>query len=105
VAGIATIDASPLLREAPLLIVDDPAIFPRSIPAARAVTSFSGYFGHTAANSAFQTLGGLLSLSAGRALGSVRGAAVGGFDSAATLRTSCESSASILIKRSPSGRG
>lgn len=103
-AGSATIDASPPPAKAEVLFVDDPAIFAGPFPAAQATVSVSAYFGHSAANSALQALGALLSLSANRPLGElIDCTGPGRFDSAMTFRTSCDSTASVLIKRSPSG--
>ena len=68
----------------------------------RYASTFSPYFGHTASNSAFQSLGGLLSLSAGRPLGRLIHAPSQPsprppFDNAATFRALCDRSASLLL--------
>jgi hypothetical protein len=108
--GIAKIDASAQAAAAELVIVDEPMIFAKPLPQAKSARTFSPYFGHTASNSAFQALGGLLSFSNARLLGSpvstrpsplpspgVPGEGV--IDTALTFRTSCDSSASILITK------
>jgi Beta-ketoacyl synthase, N-terminal domain len=82
----ATINANPQPITPDLLIIDHPMIFPQPFPPAGARATFTPYFGHTASNSAFQTLGALLTLQST-------------FDTAMTFRTSSNSSASILIKR------
>jgi len=86
IPALATINADPHPITPELLIVDDPMIFPQPFPPARARGTFTPYFGHTASNSAFQTLGALLTFKST-------------FDTSMTFRTSSNSSASILIKR------
>jgi hypothetical protein len=86
VPTFATINADPHPITPELLITDHPMIFPQPFPPAGARATFTPYFGHTASNSAFQTLGALLTFKST-------------FDTAMTFRTSSNSSASILIKR------
>ncbi len=120
--GIAHLDATASTNDVGLLILDEPSLFPQSaffpspgVPgegetfsgkshavAARYATTFSPYFGHTASNSAFQSLGGLLSLSAGRPLGRLIHSPSPQsprppFDNAMTFRTLCDRSASLLL--------
>jgi hypothetical protein len=87
--ALVTINANPQPITPELLIIDHPMIFPQPFPPARARATFTPYFGHTASNSAFQTLGALLTLASIEST----------FDTAMTFRTSSNSSASILIKR------
>jgi hypothetical protein len=102
--GIAHLDAAASAHDVGLLIVDEPSLFPPSMPPTAAATAtFTPYFGHSASNSAFQALGGLLSLSAGRPLGRVihppQPASPSPFDNAMTFRTLCDRPASLLLKR------
>ncbi len=89
IPALATINADPQAVIPDLLITDHPMIFPQPFPPAGARATFTPYFGHTASNSAFQTLGALLTLASIEST----------FDTALTFRTSCNSSASMLIKR------
>jgi hypothetical protein len=104
--GIAHLDATASPKDVGLLIVDEPSLFPRSaaVPAGRYAATFTPYFGHSAGNSAFQTLGALMSLAAGRPLGRLidspsQPSPPRPFDNAATFRTLCDRSASLLLTR------
>lgn len=74
-AGLAHLNATAQCDVVDLLVLDEPAWRSRgshgTCPPVRArqVVTFSPYFGHMATSSAFQTLGGLLSLHTGHALG------------------------------------
>jgi len=102
--GIAHLDATASAEDVGLLILDEPSFFPQSAPppAGRHTATFTPHFGHTASNSAFQSLGALLSLSAGRPLGRLihspsQPSPQSSFDNAATFRTLCDRSASLLL--------
>jgi len=103
--GIAHLDATATTKDVGLLILDEPSLFPQSVPGrvgGRHTATFTPYFGHTASNSAFQSLGGLLSLTAGRPLGRLihspsQPSPPPPFDNAATFRTLCDRSASLLL--------
>jgi hypothetical protein len=102
--GIAYLDATASTKDVGLLILEEPSLFPQSAPApaGRHTATFTPYFGHTASNSAFQSLGGLLSLSAGRPLGRLihppsQPSPRPPFDNAMTFRTLCDRSASLLL--------
>lgn len=103
--GVAHLDATASTNDVGLLILDEPSLFPHSAPppaAGRYATTFTPYFGHSASNSAFQSLGGLLSLAAGRPLGRLIHSPSPPsprppFDNAATFRTLCDRSASLLL--------
>jgi hypothetical protein len=73
VGGIGCLELANAPRDLDLMIVDVPAIISPEAQTpgfhARRMVTFSPYFGHTPSSSAFQLLGGLLSLSAGRPLG------------------------------------
>ena len=103
--GAAHLDATASPKDVGLLIVDEPSLFGQSAPARageRYAATFTPYFGHTASNSAFQSLGGLLSLAAGRPLGRLIRSPSSpsprpSFDNAMTFRTLCDRSASLLL--------
>jgi hypothetical protein len=73
VAGIALLESAPQPRSVDLLAVDVPEMPSRGAAAmavqARCIATFSPYFGHSASSSAFDLLGGFLSLVARRPLG------------------------------------
>jgi hypothetical protein len=73
VPGHVRLEAAAEPRRVDLLMLEDPPLRSRlpgcSAPSARHTTTFSPYFGHSAGSTAFQLLGGLLSLHAGRPLG------------------------------------
>jgi 3-oxoacyl-[acyl-carrier-protein] synthase II len=105
--GIAQIDAATPPVEIDLIAMDEPAIIPEEgsanlVPGRHTVT-FSPYFGHCATSSAFQLLGGLLSLIGRRPLGKPIGpmappATPGIVDNATTLRTSCGQPVTLSVK-------
>jgi hypothetical protein len=92
--GLARVDAVSTPAEVDLLIVEDPPLFlPAGVSApvkGRRTISFTGVFGHSASNSAFNLLGGLLAMR-------------DGIDTAATLRTSSEGRSVTLSLRSREG--
>ena len=73
VAGIALLESVPEPRSVDLLTMDVPKTPSRRAEAmtvqARCTTTFSPYFGHSPSSSAFDLLGGILSLAEGRPLG------------------------------------
>ena len=100
--GIARLNASDAPETTDLLLYDDPPIpsatHSSNIIAAKTSATFTPYFGHTASSSAFQLLGGLLSLSAKRPLGKLlKSAGPNTVDNATTLRTSCAGPATLRI--------
>jgi Beta-ketoacyl synthase, N-terminal domain len=108
--GFAQIEATALPSELDLMMQDFPTMPPRSgeRPAciARHIITFSPYFGHSPSSSAFQLLGGYLSLMAGRPLGQLIGGELDAsahpkaVDKVATCKPSCDPhSTSLLIKR------
>jgi hypothetical protein len=106
VPGLATIDAAAAHENTDLIAIDEPTIVPEknspNRPAARHTVTFSPYFGHSASSSAFQLLGILLSLAAGRPLGKPMGSSMepttpAVVDNAMTFRTSCGRTATLRI--------
>jgi hypothetical protein len=108
--GFASVEVTAPPRNLDLVMLDVPPIpSPASKApaiAARHITTFSPYFGHSASSSAFQLLGGLLSLGAGRPLGrliqpaSDATARFASVDKAATFKPSCgPRMASLLLKK------
>jgi hypothetical protein len=107
VDGIACLAATSEPLNLDLMILNFPAIaFPETRKpalAARRMTTFSSHFGQTPSSSAFQLLGGLLSLRGGRPLGlriQPDSDAVGDFvpvDNAATFKPSCDPQATMLL--------
>jgi len=100
--GIATLAVAPPAA-VDLRIVDQPVIGPASPTIdpghAGATTTFSPYFGHSPSSAAFQLLGGLLSMQAGRLLGRLIGdesSAAARVDNVATFRPSFDPSAATL---------
>jgi hypothetical protein len=81
--GIAHLNSAELAAEVDLLIVDPQPTVPQ-IPSKHTAT-FSRHFGQSASIAAFQLLGGLLTHQP--------------FDTAATLRTSCNGAAASLLLR------
>ncbi|HEY1921840.1 MAG TPA: beta-ketoacyl-[acyl-carrier-protein] synthase family protein [Tepidisphaeraceae bacterium] len=109
--GLTRIEAAPLPAEMDLMMLDIPAI-PTSatecpIGRARHTTTFLPYFGHSPSCSAFQLLGGYLSLIAGRPLGRLlggrddgRGDGLGNrtaVDKVATCKPSCDPRVTSLL--------
>jgi 3-oxoacyl-[acyl-carrier-protein] synthase II len=106
VPGLATINADAPQEPTDLMAIDDPPILPRDIPSklitARNTVTFSPYFGHSASSSAFQLLGGLLSVAAHRPLGKPIGSTPQSttpaiVDNATTFRTSCGRAATLRV--------
>ncbi|HEX4055311.1 MAG TPA: beta-ketoacyl synthase N-terminal-like domain-containing protein [Tepidisphaeraceae bacterium] len=105
--GFAHLEATALPADLDLMMLDVPAIPSPAVqkPAAvaRHTTTFSPYFGHTASSSAFQLLGGMLAIRAGRPLGriiqsaSTADASSVAVDKAATFKPSCDPLASSLL--------
>jgi 3-oxoacyl-[acyl-carrier-protein] synthase II len=110
VGGQARLAAAAEPDRVDLLMLDDPPLLPRasvcSWPPARHTTTFTPYFGHSAGNTAFQLLGGLLALRAGRPLGRLlrSDAAPGGPDridsAAAFVPSSMPDARLVLLTRS-----
>jgi len=85
-----------------LLLVDDPMIPDQGPPpAAKCVHSFVPAFGHSASSSAFELLGGLLSMAHGKPLGFYVDKPQGGgvVDNATTFRTSCGQAIGLRIEK------
>ncbi len=108
--GFVRLEATTLPRDLDLLMLDVPALPSTAVqkPAmvARCTTTFSPYFGHTASSSAFQLLGGMAAIRAGRPLGriiqavSAEAASSVAVDKAATFKPSCDPRmASLLIMK------
>jgi len=104
-AGLARLEAIAQPPEVDLMVLDVPANPPmateRPTIAARITTTFSPYFGHSPSSSAFQLLGGFLSLRAGRPLGRLVATASPGHlaavDKVATFKPSCDLRAASLL--------
>lgn len=112
VSGIARLEAISEPRECDLVMLDFPAIGSQSSREppfqARCATTFSPYFGHSPSSTAFQLLGGLLSLSAGRPLGRLIRAASddasrysGRVDNVATFKPSYTLRVTSFLKPTP----
>jgi hypothetical protein len=73
VGGSARLEVAVQPDRVDLLMLEDPPLRRRAsggpAPQARHTTTFTPYFGHSAGSTAFQLLGGLLALQAGRPLG------------------------------------
>jgi hypothetical protein len=105
--GIARVETTALPPELDLLMLDVPAILSiaPAQPACRArqTTTFSPYFGHSPSGSAFQLLGGYLSLNANRALGELIHAdprvpaSLKAVDKVATCKPSCDTRVTSLL--------
>ena len=105
--GLACLETTAKPEDADLMTLDMPAIpsqeVHQPIPRAARTTTFSPYFGHSPSSSAFQLLGGFLSLRANRPLGCliqkaanapVNGLAV---DKVATFKPSCDPRVTSLL--------
>jgi 3-oxoacyl-[acyl-carrier-protein] synthase II len=112
VAGIARLEAMSEPRDCDLMMLDFPTIGSQSAQEppfhARCATTFSPYFGHSPSSSAFQLLGGLLSLGAGRPLGRLirppsddAARYSGGVDNAATFKPSCSIRVTSFVLTKP----
>ncbi|HWE04104.1 MAG TPA: beta-ketoacyl synthase N-terminal-like domain-containing protein [Tepidisphaeraceae bacterium] len=107
VPGAATVNAAADPVKADLLIVEDPplpsSVAHRSSILAPETVTFASYFGHSASGAAFDMLGGLLAMRAGRTLGRVihRDAQLATptrrIDIAATSRTSSDARTATLL--------
>jgi beta-ketoacyl synthase-like protein len=106
VPGLATIDAAATQEKTDLMAFDEPTIVPENnppnLPAARHTATFSPYFGHSASSSAFQLLGGLLSLATRSPLGKMLPSATQSstpviVDNATTFRRSCGRAATLRV--------
>jgi 3-oxoacyl-[acyl-carrier-protein] synthase II len=102
--GLARLEATPLPPEIDLAMIDEPmnpgSGVERSAVQADQTTTFSPYFGHSPSSSAFQLLGGFLSLGAGRALGRIEKSSpayLGAVDKVATFKPSCGASITSLL--------
>jgi len=103
--GLARLEATAPPPQVDLMMLDVPAnpspATDQPTIAARHTTTFSPYFGHSASSSAFQLLGGFLSLSAGRPLGRLvqkaSPAELGAVDKVATFKPSCDLRAASLL--------
>jgi hypothetical protein len=105
--GSARVQAAAEPARVDLLMLDDPPLRHHAgggpAPQARHTTTFNPYFGHSAANTAFQLLGGYLSLGAGRPLGRLRTSAgaspdaAGPIDSAAAFVPSSTFDARLVL--------
>jgi hypothetical protein len=107
VKGLARLDATSQAPDVDLMLLDMPAIPPhyaqRPTVRARQTTTFSPWFGHSASSSAFQLLGGFLSIRAGRPLGRLVQTATDmpthpkDVDKVATYKPSCAAGAASLL--------
>lgn len=105
--GFAQLEATTLPRDLDLMMLDVPAIgspaAQKPAMVARHTTTFSPYFGHTASSSAFQLLGGMLAIRAGRPLGrliqpaSAEAESLVAVDKAATFKPSCDPRVTSLL--------
>jgi Beta-ketoacyl synthase, N-terminal domain len=105
--GLAHLELTAKPEDADLMTLDMPAIpsqeVHQPIPRAARTTTFSPYFGHSPSSSAFQLLGGFLSLRANRPLGrliqNAANAPINGLavDKVATFKPSCDPRVTSLL--------
>ena len=105
--GLARLEATTEPRDIDLLMLDAPAnpsrMARQPLLPTRHTTTFSPYFGHSPSSSAFQLLGGFLSLRAGRPLGRpIQNAAhapahLEAVDKVATFKPSCDPRVTSLL--------